>query len=177
MNTTDKNLVATVKKVRDVYGIKLSPTKAKELMIFNEVVEKNRDRKQKTFAFLLSQAVQLRNSSKYGLVEFNKLSKGTKSNFTNRFARFLGGTNERSHYKLETKQSKVFNIATWTGQVCKFRIQLDPSFNTSPQVKDVDQRIILPTRKLVAIDTDITTSNLKAEYITRMNIRTEALNN
>lgn len=177
MNTTKNNLVQTIKKVRDVYGIKLTPTKAKELMIFKEVVEKNRDRKYKTFAFLLSQAVQLRNSSKYGLIEYNKLSKGTKQNFTNRFARFLGGTNERSHYKLETKQSKIFNIATWTGQTCKFKIVLDPSLNTSPQVKDIDQRIILPTRKLVAIDTDISTSNLKAEYITRMNIRTEALNN
>lgn len=135
-----------LQKLRNVLGSDWKDSKSKEIAIFIYVCNSFRSRKV-TFPQLYAKAIELRYDSKFDLKKIEELAQGTQKNFVNRFAKFLGGTIASAQIK-ESEQAKFFNIEIQTGEVPTFEIPINPSKFLSPQVKDLEQAITLPRRKL-----------------------------
>lgn len=148
------------KKTKEIFNFTINSNWSKELKIFKDVLANNRN-KTKTFSELLNEAISLRNNSTYDLKPYNELAIKVKQNFTNRLARFIGGSLKSAEIK-PSKQAKYFNIEVQSGQICVFSQPIDPSRNISPQVKD-GRTIKLPRRNLVPLNIDISIEDIESD--------------
>lgn len=133
-STDVKQAKESKKQVRIVFGKEIPKDWRKEIRVLLRAIQSFEGQTSVTFSQVFNKAKELRNNSEFDLKPFADLSKKVQTNFENRLAKTLGGSEETATLR-PSAQAKFFNFEIQTGKQIKFSEPIDPTALISPQVK------------------------------------------